>query len=125
MQQNNKGNQLSTVLLLITLGFLIYYLTKPKPVMTNPSTPTLTSNGRVEKFAVDDSVVSAPTVLAAASVMTDAVSSTSAPATSAPASTPDFLGFSEDTSFGSDLSIAYDSPLPQKTGASSVDLNKI
>ena len=141
MQQNNKGNQLSTVLLLITLGFLIYYLTKPKPVMTNPSTPTLTSNGRVEKFAVDDSVVSAPTVLAAASAMTDAASSTTAPATSAPApatsapatsapatsapvSTPDFLGFSEDTSFGSDLSIAYDSPLPQKTGASSVDLNK-
>ena len=159
MQQNNKGNQLSTVLLLITLGFLIYYLTKPKVANNNKtptSTPTLT-NGRVEKFAADEPTVttspaaSATTSPAASATTspaaTPAASVTTSPAASASATSSanvlenqelvnqilsdenvqiDVKNFlpNDTADSGADLNSAFESPLPQKTSASSVDLNK-
>jgi hypothetical protein len=133
-----KDNQLSTVLLLIALGFLIYYLTKPsstegfaeeeKPVEVKEETKPVQNEVRpVEQPAqIKAAAEVQPEVLKQVLAEAEAVAQTNANAKAASANAMDVFNFEGNDTLqsGAELDSAFQRPIPQDAKPDQVDLNK-
>jgi hypothetical protein len=110
-----KDNQLSTVLLLVALGFLIYYLTRPKVV----------SEGFADEEVATEATPELPEVQP--DVLQQIVNETVAPQTQeVNGNQNDVFQFEpsdlQDT--GASLDAAFERPIPQEARPDVVDMNK-
>lgn len=134
-----KDNQLSTVLLLVALGFLIYYLTRPKTVSEGFAEAKATvSEEMKKKLAVPEdqpespkpdsqSPKGIPMAEVSQEVLKQIVAEAEKPAAkNISGDEMDVFGFEANdlVESGAELGAAFDRPIPQQPRPDTVDLNR-
>ncbi len=131
-----KDNQLSTVLLLVALGFLIYFLTKPKPVSEDFAEEEKAKNNVSESPESEVNVETKAVAEVKPEVLNQILAEAESPSAESPrveSPRSEIHGDQMDVfqyepndiqESGADLDVAFQRPIPQQARPDVVDINK-
>lgn len=121
-----KDNQLSTVLLLVALGFLIYYLTKPKTVSEGFAEQETKQPVVTLPEAKVPMVETRPTAEVRPEVLSQILTEVESPKVEITGNQMDSLQFEPNdlVESGADLDNAFQRPIPQEVRPDVVDINR-